>query len=980
MDSGPAFSKSSAVRLLSFLEKQSQSTSTSEESTMVRQKSEESNDTIPITKLERIIRAHPIWFLPEKNRMDGERMLRGKEEGTFLIRKSSKKRTLALTIRQGTLVEHYLIHQIPESKRLKLEISDRTFDNILSLVYHYMTVKEDFPILLKLPHLLMITHSRSNLTSMALLGKDFWNYPMSFPPLEELSSHSSFDSKKGKSFKSNLSLPQLLDDALSGLQDITDLLQYSFMEPHPNRRLSHHQKPISPVIQLPKRNSHISRSPSDYPSISSSYNRSSITDKISDYEDIWEDKDLTLSQSEKKFKQYLHRKLKMSSASPISEDKIIQLSPSYDEDDKVLNHEDYEEEDTEESSSCLRSLISSNIFTSSSIICDSASSKDIIDICLTDFDVESMEDKEKELYSDPLDALENAVDTEVYDSIDPDSSRSSSSEPNTLTIEEANSMKQAFGTHETEVNNNEVLSSSKDNYPLRRNSITHFKRVQKSSSAENINVKPRKISCGPVMQPSRKKSLPKLVQETRRFSLIINKYIQRTASNKEFASFHEGQVDSSSWEYLFEEEEQEEAEEESERNPMNHSNKSKGSSSNDGSLNSSKNNNTSSTTTTTSSQLNKEELCLRNYDTYIDIDKEEIHASQKIQNYINSLYANESSTFGTLVKQFILCTCESKEVESRILLRNVRQFLNGIRNYLVGSGEGSLKSIIQNERKKLKSNECMNLNSIYEEVLYDIVLKPLYGKLLSVLGNHVLDDKALQKDELKIHKITFKYFLKINSEFSPSKKIGHLLSALQFIQRMLKGKDGDETLDTRLKSYVSQFLNRYNCQDWFRSQMEYVLCLLPQYCLDGESRRYLSIVSSSVAFRSRVKTSLFRQSCIFGKFESKWDMENSDDSLDLSSSMVTVLIPNENDGSLLRSKLNLNKTVSKTDLIKMIQEEKNLKDSQEFDLSCLSEEGEQALNVFYEFNQDCLQKDQTVLVYKRKDISFLLPPLKQLNS
>eukprot|EP00096_Caligus_rogercresseyi_P012164 TRINITY_DN5016_c0_g1_i2.p1 TRINITY_DN5016_c0_g1~~TRINITY_DN5016_c0_g1_i2.p1 ORF type:complete len:100 (-),score=20.43 TRINITY_DN5016_c0_g1_i2:32-331(-) len=95
--------------------------------------------------------------------------------------------------------------------------------------------------------------------------------------------------------------------------------------------------------------------------------------------------------------------------------------------------------------------------------------------------------------------------------------------------------------------------------------------------------------------------------------------------------------------------------------------------------------------------------------------------------------------------------------------------------------------------------------------------------------------------------------------------------------------------------------------------------------------------------------------------------------------MVTILIPNENDGSLLRSRLSLSKNVSKTDLMRMIQEEKNLKDSQEFDLSCLSEDGEQALNVFYEFNQDSFNQNGTILVYKRKDISFLLPALKQLS-
>ena len=38
-------------------------------------------DEVPMSSLERLIRTHPIWFLPTVNREESEEILQGKEEG-----------------------------------------------------------------------------------------------------------------------------------------------------------------------------------------------------------------------------------------------------------------------------------------------------------------------------------------------------------------------------------------------------------------------------------------------------------------------------------------------------------------------------------------------------------------------------------------------------------------------------------------------------------------------------------------------------------------------------------------------------------------------------------------------------------------------------------------------------------------------------------------------------------------------------------
>jgi len=61
---------------------------------------------------------------------------------SFIVRQSSQLGTMAVSVRQteDPRVEHYLIEQEEEGK-LRLESSDHHFENILSLVFHYATVK-----------------------------------------------------------------------------------------------------------------------------------------------------------------------------------------------------------------------------------------------------------------------------------------------------------------------------------------------------------------------------------------------------------------------------------------------------------------------------------------------------------------------------------------------------------------------------------------------------------------------------------------------------------------------------------------------------------------------------------------------------------------------------------------------------------------------------------------------------------------------
>ncbi|XP_044581676.1 protein sprint isoform X2 [Cotesia glomerata] len=152
-----------------------------------------------ITLIERLIRSHPIWFLPGIQRAGAFHLLQGKEEGNFVVRQSSQNDTMALSVRlpagKGPYIEHYLIQA--NKGKLSLETSDNRFDNIPSLIAHYSQCCDELPVQLTLPRAMREAKNRQQLSSLALLGQEFWRYPMANPKPPESGGSSSNASSLG---------------------------------------------------------------------------------------------------------------------------------------------------------------------------------------------------------------------------------------------------------------------------------------------------------------------------------------------------------------------------------------------------------------------------------------------------------------------------------------------------------------------------------------------------------------------------------------------------------------------------------------------------------------------------------------------------------------------------------------------------------------------------------------------------------------
>jgi hypothetical protein len=97
-------------------------------------------------------------------------------------------------------------------------------------------------------------------------------------------------------------------------------------------------------------------------------------------------------------------------------------------------------------------------------------------------------------------------------------------------------------------------------------------------------------------------------------------------------------------------------------------------------------------------------------------------AEKRIQRYVEKLAVDPKNTFGGSLQLFIECTIDAEGSDPRVVVRNVRQFLNGMKNYLVKNGEANLLELIEQESAKLRSNEFLNIDAILEAVLHKIVL------------------------------------------------------------------------------------------------------------------------------------------------------------------------------------------------------------------------------------------------------------------
>lgn len=104
--------------------------------------------------------------------------------------------------------------------------------------------------------------------------------------------------------------------------------------------------------------------------------------------------------------------------------------------------------------------------------------------------------------------------------------------------------------------------------------------------------------------------------------------------------------------------------------------------------------------------------------------------------YALALAQDSTSTFSRNIENFISCTKDSRESSPQIVMRNMRQFMSGMKNYLVKHGEGDFQREVLRARSLLKADEFLNLDTILERVMHQLVVLPLREHLYGLFVDY----------------------------------------------------------------------------------------------------------------------------------------------------------------------------------------------------------------------------------------------------
>ena len=78
--------------------------------------------------------------------------------------------------------------------------------------------------------------------------------------------------------------------------------------------------------------------------------------------------------------------------------------------------------------------------------------------------------------------------------------------------------------------------------------------------------------------------------------------------------------------------------------------------------------------------------------------------------------------FPYIFRRFICCTVESDLNCPTLVMRNMRQVMTGLTNYLLVTGEGDLANIV---KMAAKQEPSLRLETVFEDLMQEMVVKPL---------------------------------------------------------------------------------------------------------------------------------------------------------------------------------------------------------------------------------------------------------------
>ncbi|XP_053608356.1 protein sprint isoform X10 [Plodia interpunctella] len=1062
--------------------------------------------------LERLIRTHPVWFLPGIQRAGAFHLLQGKEEGNFVVRQSSQPDTMAISVRlpadKGPYIEHYLIQA--SDGRIGLETSHNRFDNIPELIAHYSQCCDELPVQLQLPRALREAKSRQQLSSLTLLGQEFWGYPMANPknnpnnllspcqlangvvpmavtPSDTGSSLSSFNASTGTNTRERVLSPDKDKNVVLKMSPIDT----SGSPPSQSQNFSTFKgrtppsppaKPSGSFIRAPRPTppntlNLMSSTESDILESPGVYYRSSLMDKVSDYEDIWGPESnncSTFKPLKSENDNNINNGFMKSKRPDLLPDTLPKLNAAKStqsmlekENIHILNStESLNEKKNFSDSSLKKSFNGSNeiIATTNSkgdivpkrpdklnIVINmnkklteeieaalknrerencSAESMETVKLedCVKD-PIEDDSDKDNAgspFYADPVDAINEAAlppvqrrklirvgvnlaqryseppqnhpyyplrDMHSIEELSPSSPNTSSSVDNLVSLRNKPKVKPVqpprvaakppTGKEQTWTvdsswefinKSDECANSESGTFPSLAEQESRLSGVD--DGAQHLTVHQVVAQRFPELRlNSEPLALPEEVRSPPRASCYDNVHDLRPLSEQ---ASDDGTVfsepwDSSQWDGLIPPSNRQQTYEPEEPLEWESPIPRRG---------------PAAATRAKSFRDRLDPLLAAGRVRALRGGRTGRGAGAAVRAYALHLAHDKSTTFAQNIDNFIACTLDSKETCPQVMMRNMRQFMSGMKNYLVKHGEREFEKEVEKERLKLKPTEFLNLDAILEGVMHRLVVRPLRARLYTQLASwHASDVRRLHsaieraqhatplqlgvKETTKIPSaavlaVISKHFLKMQEADSPLDKLENLLAAISVMFNAIRGERalGADDLLPVLAWTVARC--RLVCAEL---EAELMAGLLPAAVLAGEGGYYLTALFSAVAVLKRLAPDPEPDSST-----PQW-RRGSLEGCSGGVAVVRVALPDECRGSIRRVALPCRPGARARDLCRALAHAAAITNPQDYALFALHDGQETMLN-----ENDCPQEVMSeksgqnfILAYKRIDAKIAWP-------
>ncbi len=378
-----------------------------------------------------------------------------------------------------------------------------------------------------------------------------------------------------------------------------------------------------------------------------------------------------------------------------------------------------------------------------------------------------------------------------------------------------------------------------------------------------------------------------------------------------------------------------------------------------------------------------------------------INNLNSMRNFILKLAKKDDNLFGKSINQFISCTKSTKEANPLVLMRNTRQFMNGIKNYLLKNENATppsfkaqnidqFKVLLDNHRSNhLGPSEVLNIDSIIEDCLQSIVLSPLKFKINQLLMNSYIADGSLltlNKNMKKILEFIFKdgeqlqpgkhvfltvksYFNCMQCEYAPLIKLKYILFII------------NELLNSRPEFQCGLYdLNELNLSE-FLFYLVYTLCKCKIYTIQIELDYIWNLVNKSLINQETVfYLTLLNSACNIIQFFSTNIANNT--SRFLSPGLIDVYACDNRCQRLIKKQIPLRTDSKCKELNSLIAFLFRVysSDSSSFSLYTIENGIEKNLkddDCPFELRQDRLKRgfaiDNMRYVYKQKNFNLVLP-------